>query len=122
MNKIAKDETMRGSLPEYGELTDTIVSLPSEAIKREMGRSLLDRASLLNEQYIRTPIERLHSIIGKISLLGIVSDIQPGIMTMARGGNYKIQRINLQQSGKANSKQKMSPEQKRARKHKRKKK
>ena len=64
------------------------------------------------------------NFVGEIALFleGPILADNPGIMQMARGGNYKVQRINLQNSGKANGKEAMSAEQKRLRKRKRKKK
>lgn len=52
--------------------------------------------------------------------LGIVAAANCALA--ARGGNYKVTRQNLAQQGKLNSKEKMSPEQKKIRRQKRKKK
>lgn len=66
--------------------------------------------------------QKLREVLGKISLEGSVAVALDGPMLMARGGNFKVTRMNLQNSGKANAKQPMPMEQKRARKRKRKKK
>lgn len=67
--------------------------------------------------------ERLNRFIGRAAITfgGPTPAESTGVLSMARGGNFKVQRINLQNSGKLNSKQPMSPEQKRLRKRKRKK-
>lgn len=60
--------------------------------------------------------------IGRLALSTTVGERCPGDpvnIELARGGNYKVIRENLKKSGKANSKEPMSPERKRRRRRKR---
>lgn len=85
---------------------------------RDMARRALD----LTQESLETLRTAVAGGMGRLALHGADVASDSHIMLMARGGNFKVVRANLVNSGKANAKQPMPPEQKRLRKRKKRKK
>lgn len=85
---------------------------------RDMARRALD----LTQESLETLRTTVASGMGRLALHGADIANDNHTLLMARGGNFKVVRANLINSGKANSRQPMPPEQKKLRKRKRRKK
>lgn len=87
-----------------------------DEIRRRLGSRIIDIVAVMEYH--------LHQNVGGIAVAASSNDIldAPGVVGMARGGNFKVVRMNLQNSGKANAKEPMPAEQRKLRKRKNKKK
>ncbi|MEO8105225.1 MAG: hypothetical protein ABI602_02710 [Candidatus Saccharibacteria bacterium] len=93
----------------------TITEQLDEAVAAATNRNERFATSFSTGEEYKSPTLKAFAVVS----LGLALAASTGLQV--RGGNYKVVRQNLQDQGKLNAKEKMSPEQKKIRQRKRKK-